>query len=301
MSQDRYLPPQQRNWYNGVGGKVSDKTNIELVGPPLLKNYPGNLDDIEWDIISKEDYIEMEDILTNGVKFFDPILVENFYPQEMFNELVEILTSEPLHKVDYSNQMNKWEQGFQIPQKIIDYALEKTRSILGTDDIELAYNMYAHHQITTEGRVPRLPLHIDYAPGSYMIDLHIGGNRDWPFVARYDNFITKPNDAIICQPQFDFHYRPSWNSNNEEEYYQAFFLHLTNKDHWYKKFGIEFRDSEKFCSFQEKRKTLFDQFYLKAVKSLGLPDVPWREVPTAEDTHIHTRTNILPAKEMEKK
>lgn len=280
---------------------MNNESNKKLVGMPLLKNYPGDPDEIDWNTISKEDYMEMEDILTKGVKFFDPFLIENFYPQEMFDELVEILNKKRLQDIEYSNQMNKWEQRIEIPKEIIDYALEKIRSVLETEDIHLAYHMFAHHQITDDGRVPRLPLHIDHAPGAYMIDLHIGGNRDWDFVARYENFKTKPNDAIICQPQFDFHYRPSWNSTNEEEYYQALFLHLINKDHWYSPATLAFRDTEKFLNFQEKRRSLFDQAYQKMVYSIGLPDVPNNNTPTKEDTNIHTRKNVNPAKEKENK
>jgi len=150
---------------------------MELIGHPLLRNYPGNIDtDIEWHYISKEDYMEMESILTEGVTFFDPFIIDNFYLQEKFDELVSICNSFDLSKIDYSNQMNKWEQVVNIPQKFIDYAVNKIRDALGTSDIHYAYHMYAHHQITSEGRVPKLPLHIDWAPGAYMVDLHIGGN-----------------------------------------------------------------------------------------------------------------------------
>ncbi len=295
------------------------KKNIPtLVGAPLLSNYPDDLDGINWKSQDKKTYMEIEEILTDGVKFFDPIFVEEFYPQEMFDELVEICNSYDLRKIDYSNQMNKWEEQIEIPQKFIDYAIEKTKQLVGTDDILFGYHMYAHHQITSDGRVPKLPLHIDWAPGPYMVDLHIGGNRDWGFVARYQNFVTKPNQAIICQPQFDYHYRPAWGSTDPDEYYQAIFFHLVNKNHWKwpngsdhvdesrKKweskynFGTEFRQTKEFSDYQMQKRGLFDLYYLSTLYKHDVPPPPWDEIPNEEDTHIHSRKNVEPAKPKEK-
>jgi hypothetical protein len=287
-----------------------------LVGHPLLKNFPDNLEDVDWRYCSKEEYIELENIMTDGVKFFEPFLVENFYPEDMFNELVELLTSNKLENIDYSHQMNKWEEGVEIPQKFIDYAVEKVKTLLGHEDILFGYHMYAHHQITSEGRIPKLPLHIDWSPGPYMVDLHIGGNRDWGFVARYKNFITKPNQAIICQPQFDYHYRPSWSSENPSDYYQALFFHLVNKNHWSRTssepgvdrakeveelntFGQYFRDTEKFKNFQDQRRHMFEKYYLKSLYQGDAPDIPWDEVPTKEDAQVHQRKGVTSKTETE--
>jgi hypothetical protein len=287
-----------------------------LVGPPLLKNFPGDLDSIEWTNCSKEDYMEIEKIMTDDVVFFEPFLVENFFPEDMFNELVEILTTNKLKNIDFSYQMNKWEEGVEIPQKFIDYTVEKVKTLLGHEDIIFAYHMYAHHQITSEGRTPKLPLHIDWAPGPYMVDLHIGGNRDWGFVARYQNFITKPNQAIICQPQFDYHYRPSWSSEDPSDYYQALFFHLVNKNHWSLKslnpivtrskelaqkynFGQDFRDLEIFINFQKQRRQIFEKYYLKSLYNSDAPDISWDEVPTEEDSNVHQKKGILSKLEME--
>ena len=327
MSQDRYLPPQQRNWYNRYGGTMTSlseeyrehfsKSQVaDLVGPPLLKNFPENVESIDWRFCSKEDYIELENILTDEVEFFEPFLVENFYPEDMFNELVEILTSNKLKDIDFSHQMNKWEEGVEIPQKFIDYAVEKVKTILGHEDIMFAYHMYAHHQITSDERVPKLPLHIDWAPGPYMVDLHIGGNRDWGFVARYQNFVTKPNQAVICQPQFDYHYRPAWSSEDPSDYYQALFFHLVNKNHWSRhsekpgvtrskelsekyNFGQYFRDSEVFINFQNQRRHMFEKYYLKSLYNSDAPDIPWDETPTKEEANVHQLKGVVSKTETE--
>ena len=151
-----------------------------------------------------------------------------------------------------------------------------------------------------------------------MIDLHIGGNRDWGFVARYKNFITKPNQAIICQPQFDYHYRPAWASEDPSEYYQAIFFHMVNKNHWSwnkeklgvkrpehleksNEFGQYFRDTEKFKNFQAQRRYMFEKYYYKSLYNSDAPDVPFDEKPTEEDANIHERKGVVPKIEMEKK
>lgn len=278
---------------------------------PLLRNHP-DVESIEWRHLDKETYIEVENILTDGVKLFDAFLVEDFYPQDMFDELVSICTSNDLTKLDYSHQMNKWEEGVQVPQKFFDYAETKIRYLLGTEDIIHAYHMYAHHQITSDGRVPKLGLHIDEAPGPYMIDLHIGGNRDWGFVSRYTNFVCKPNQAVICQPQFEYHYRPSWGSKDPNEYYQAFFMHMINKNHWAVpsdanwgtrskeleekyEFGQAFRASKTFAKFNDQRNFIFRDLYIKTHKNTDAPPIPWSEMPLGEDMHIHQRKGVKPA------
>ncbi|MEY3378252.1 MAG: hypothetical protein RLZZ328_1412 [Bacteroidota bacterium] len=287
-----------------------------MSGHTLYINHPDK-ENIDWKYLDKDTYLEIESIFTKNVKFFEPFLVDNFYPQEMFDELVEICNSYDLTKVDFSHQMNKWEEGIDIPKKFIDYAVEKVKSLLEIDDVMFGYHMYAHHQITSEGRVPKLPLHIDWAPGSYMIDLQIGGNRDWGFVAKFENFVCKPNQAVICQPQFDYHYRPSWANDDPNEYYQAIFFHLINKDHWCvpsesplqnrdselnKKynFGSWFRDEKVFGDFQNQRRYMFDKVYLQEQSKLEqngvLPAIPWSEIPTAEDAAIHQRKGVEPAK-----
>jgi hypothetical protein len=277
---------------------------------PLIKNHP-NPDSIEWTHLDKESYMEIENILTDGVVFFEPFLVDNFYSDEDFAELVQICNSYDLKNVDYSNQMNKWEEQIQIPQKFTDMAIEKVKNLIGTEDVYEGYHMYAHHQITSEGRVPRLPIHIDWSPGPYMVDLHIGGNRDWGFVAGYTNFITKPNQAIICQPQFDYHYRPSWNNNDPNEYYQAMFFHLINLNHWVNKsgndieqrskilndkytFGNEFRQTEIFLNFQKQRSYIFGKQHFINCVSFGAPEIPFNEKPTEEDANIHEARGIIP-------
>jgi hypothetical protein len=276
---------------------------------PLLRNYPGDISNIEWKFLDKESYIEIENIFTDGVTLFDPFLVDNFYPEDMFNELVEICNKYNLSNLDYSQQMNKWEQRLDIPEKFQEYAVNKVKELIGTDDIYFQYLMYAHHQITEDGRKPKLPLHIDMAPGSYMIDLHLGGNREWPFVARYSTFTCKPNQAIICQPQFDYHYRPAWNSEDPNEYYQAIFFHLVNKNHWVRgseladrsedldlkyKFGNEFRDLEVFKNFQNQRQFIFDNYYVQTNKKMSCPRIPWDEIPFKDEEDVHSKKGVEP-------
>lgn len=277
---------------------------------PLLSSLK-NLDSVDWKFLDKETYMEIEGILTDKVVLFEPFLVEDFYPEEDFKELVEICNSYDLAKIDYSNQMNKWEEGIQIPQKFIDYAIEKVKSLIGTDEVMHGYHMYAHHQITKDGRVPRLPVHIDHSPGPYMVDLHIGGNRDWSFVAGDKEFITKPNQAIICQPQIDYHYRPSWNNDDPHEYYQALFFHLINRNHWCVpsnfpqsdrpkhledkyEFGQNFRNTDQFQNFQKQRSYLFETDYYKTIMNMDISQPPISEKPTEDDAHIHERKGILP-------
>lgn len=237
----------------------------------MLENHP-EPEAIKWDICSKEHYKKFEDMFFKNVLLFEPFLVENFFESSDFEELQGILTSYDVKDIAYTKQMNKWEDAVKIPQHFFDKAIKRTQDLLGTDDVELGYYLYAHHQITSDGRKPFLQVHLDWSPGCYMVDLHIGGNRDWGFIAHDKEFITKPNDAIIVQPELDFHYRPEWNSNNPNEYYQVLFFHLIRKDHWKNLYGNEFITDKDFLAFQKQRLAIWEHRYVNHVLSVnGLP------------------------------
>jgi hypothetical protein len=231
----------------------------------LYENHP-DPKNIVWKFCTKDHYLKMEEIFTKNAIFFEPFIIENFYDKEDFEELKSIVYSKSLKEIAYTKQMNKWEDTIVIPDYLINKAIQKTKEFLQTDDIELGYYLYAHHQISKSGK-PFLQVHLDWSPGTYMIDLHIGGNRDWSFIAHDKEFITKPNDAIIVQPELDFHYRQPWNSDDPNEYYQVFFFHLARKDHWLKKFGTEYMNSEEFLSFQNQRLFIWEDLYKQHINN----------------------------------
>jgi hypothetical protein len=282
----------------------------------LLKNHP-HPELIPWKFLDKETYLEMEHILTDGVVFFEPFLIDNFYDEEDFEELKQIVESYELTKLNYTYQMNKWEERLPLPQKFIDIAIEKVKKAVGTDDMVLACHMYAHHQRTEDGRFPKLPLHIDKSPGSYMIDIHIGGNRDWEFGASFSGFNTKPNQAVVCQPEHEWHWRPDWNSENPNDTYKILMIHLRNKNHWSVPsdftmqnrplelnakypFGVEFQKSKVYSDYFMQKISMYESFYKSrwsAEKKLGkyLPNLPSQKVPDPEEMKITRLKNVKPA------
>lgn len=237
----------------------------------MMENHP-NPESIDWKFCSRDQYMRFEEMFKKNVKFFDPFLVSDFYEKSDFEELRGILEAKDVKDIAYTKQMNKWEDAVAIPQHFFDKAIKRTQDLLGTDDVELGYFLYAHHQITSEGRKPFLQVHLDWSPGCYMVDLHIGGNRDWGFVAHDKEFITKPNDAIIVQPELDFHYRPAWNSDDPNENYKVLFFHLIRKDHWRNLHGAEFQSDSDYLAFQNQRLDIWQPLYVDHVLSVpGLP------------------------------
>jgi hypothetical protein len=230
----------------------------------LYENHPDK-EGIDWFHIDKSEYLEMEKEFCEDAIFFQPLLIENFYSDEEFLELKSFISGLNLNSIAYTKQMNKWEDSINLPQKFIDIAIQKVKEILNTDDIELGYYLYAHHQMTKDGRQPFLQVHLDWSPGTYMVDLHVGGNREWSIVAHDEEFITKENQAVLVQPEFDFHYREPWASQDPEIYYQALFFHLSRKNHWHKKYGMEYQQSDKFLKFQKQRLYMFEDLYLNMI------------------------------------
>jgi hypothetical protein len=251
----------------------------------MLENHPDE-SLIEWRYCTRDHYLKFEEIFKKNVLFFDPFLVEEFYEKSDFEELKNILESKNIEDIAYTKQMNKWEDRVEIPQHFFDKAIQKTQEFLGTKDIELGYYLYAHHQITSEGRKPFLQVHLDWSPGCYMVDLHIGGNRSWGFVAHDKEFITKPNDAIVVQPEFDFHYRPEWDSNNLNENYKALFFHLIRKDHWKNLYGATFQSNSDYLAFQNQRAYIWEKIYVDHI--LSVPGLP---VPIFSNDHDITEND----------
>ena len=267
---------------------------------PLLKNHP-NPESIEWTVCDKESYEAVENLLTDGVTFFEPFMVSNFYSDEDFQELQSICLSHKLNNLDYNQHLQKWEEEIELPQHLIDKAVNKIRQLVGTDDIYNGYYFYTHHQITNDGRKPRLPLHIDFSPGSYFIGLHIDSNRDWPCIFKDKIFTIKQNEAIIAQTEFDYHWRPSWNSDNTNEYYSVLLFHLKHKNHWsipnddssqnrdpkvnerFPNLGPDFIYSEEHDNYKVQQRMIFDPIYIDLHSKSDLPPIPWDERPTPED------------------
>jgi len=239
----------------------------------MMENHP-NPESIDWKFCSRDQYMKFEEMFRKNVKFFDPFLVSDFYEKSDFEELRGILEAKDVKDIAYTKQMNKWEDAVAIPQHFFDKAIKRTQDLLGTDDVELGYFLYAHHQITSEGRKPFLQVHLDWSPGCYMVDLHIGGNRDWGFVAHDKEFITKPNDAIIVQPELDFHYRPAWNSDDPNENYKVLFFHLIRKDHWRNLHGAEFQSDSDYLAFQNQRLDIWQPLYVDHVLSVPVLPAP---------------------------
>jgi hypothetical protein len=250
----------------------------------LLINHP-EPEKIEWFKISKEDYMEIEKTATDGVVFFDPFIIDNFFDKNEFEKLKNYLINEDKNEFIYQKNMKKMEKFVQLPEEFVDLATKKIKKILNTDDVVLVHSRFAHHQILKDGEKPNIYCHIDRSPGVYMLNLHIDGNKDWGFVVNDKEFYTKPSQSVLCQPEFDFHYRPEWVGEDKNEYHQALFLFFVNKNHWSidkenlkqtrssylnekYNFGNDFRNSPEIRNFSDQKVLMFIDYYKRFNKEL---------------------------------
>lgn len=239
----------------------------------FLENHP-DLSEIKWIFCSKDEYLKFEEKFRNNAILFDPFLVDDFFDNDEFNELKELLINNELKENLYTRQTNRWQNTISNPKKFLDKATIKIQDLLKTKDIELSYHSYVHYQKQIGGQDPILPVHIDWSPGSYIVDLHIGGNKDWELIVHDKSFITKLNQAVIFQPEFDFHYRPKWDSNKDDSFYQALFFNFKRKDHWENIFGIDYIDDKNFVSFQKQRLFIWKHLYIEYIKNNSLLPEP---------------------------
>lgn len=230
----------------------------------MYKNHPDK-ENINWSHMSKEEYLEWEDEFFKNAILFEPLLIDEFYSEEEFEELRSIVKAKKLEDIAYTKQMNKWEDNIPLPQHLIDSAINKVKEILKTDDVELGYYLFAHHQITKEGRKPFLQVHMDWSPGTYMVDLHLDGNKDWSIICHDKEFRTKPNQAVLVQPEIDLHYREPWGTDDPDAFHDLVFFHLIRKDHWKNKHGDPFQGDKDFLRFQMQRLELFESHYLDMI------------------------------------
>lgn len=267
---------------------------------PLLKNHP-NPESIQWVHCDRKTYEEIEDLLTRDVVIYDPFMIDKFYSDEDFIELQNICKSHQLKNLDFNQHLQKWEQQIELPQHLLDKAFNRIKEAIGTDDVHMGYYFYTHHQITADGRRPKLPLHIDYSEGPYFIGLHVDSNRDWDFIAQDKIFTLKPNQAVIAQTQFDYHWRPSWGSQDLNEYYAVLLFHLVNKNNWSKSnddpiqnrdktlnerfpnLGPDFINDKDYVAYRMQQRLIFDPIYVERHVFSGLPRIPWEDIPTPED------------------
>lgn len=267
---------------------------------PLLVNHP-DINSIKWDICDKDKYEEFENLLTDGVKMFDPFQVNDFFSEEDFKELKNVCMSNSLKSLDYNQHLNKWEQQIQIPQHLIDKALDKVKKLIGVEDIHMGYYYYTHHQISEDGRSPKLPLHIDYSQGPYMLGIVISKNMDWEIIAQDKVFYLEENQAYISQPQHDYHWRPKWNITDPDRYHSILLFHFINRNNWsvpndsplqqrserinnkFPDFGPNFVFNEDYDLYRRQQRVIFDPIYINDHANSNLPPIPWEERPTPED------------------
>jgi hypothetical protein len=270
-------------------------------------------DQIDWKFLDKETYLDIEKVYLDQTQFYESFTVDNFFNEEDLAHVQDILNKQDLTKMYYARDMNKWSQPLFMSKTVRDNALNKMKQILNNDDILFQDYFYSHHQKSSDGRVPRLPSHIDWVPGTYVVDIRIGGNIDWEFVHGLNSHKLKTNQAVVCQPEFDFHYRPIWPGKNPEDFHQSVFFHMIKKDHWILpesqiidrdpeisaitkrlEIGPHFPVSDLFKKWRKQTGHIFKSIYLEETIKLGLPKSQIEDLPTKEDQCITRELGVRP-------
>jgi hypothetical protein len=218
---------------------------------------------------------ELKILMDSGVKVKKPFLVDNFLSEEDFLELKNFLQSYDYKSLDFSDIMNKYEQTVDVSSSLVKKVDERARELFGSATMIPAYHMFAHHQITEDGDVPLLSLHLDESPGTYVVDLIIDYSVEWPIVIDKQIFYPKPNQAVLFYAEDQMHYRPKWPSDSREDFYQAIFFHYTEPDHWSKRLGISHRESQEAqLYFKNKRNEAYRHYFMNKSSTYSLPEIP---------------------------
>lgn len=171
----------------------------------------------------------------------EPHLVENFFSDEMFERVKEKINNVgmgPNGHLQYHTMLGRWEAHVTFDEDIEEFCIKKARDIYGNQTLKKAYFFLARYQIF-DGCIPHLWEHTDQNGTQTTIDIAIENTANWSITVEGVNYFQKPNDAIVFAGQQHIHGRPAYPSTDPSVYTTVMFMHFTEPDHWFQKFGAE--------------------------------------------------------------
>lgn len=112
-----------------------------------------------------------------------------------------------------------------IPDSIKNKMLSKAKEI--DPDAELRY--FSIVKYSKEYGIPQLAPHCDHPEKeTFLFDIQIDGNIDWPLVVEGDEYIIKNNDILVIDVQNQSHWRKPLKFNDDSFIYMLFAMFKNN-------------------------------------------------------------------------
>jgi hypothetical protein len=176
----------------------------------------------------------------------------DFFDAKTFSKIKEVVLEKmnSIEDVRYGEEFKRYYRVIFFPDEIKSILLEKAKEETKDDSLEIIYAQVVRYQIKN-GAIPELRKHKDSANGEWVMDIAIDATIDWPLIIEDEIFHNIPNSVTFIKGEEDFHWRPDFPSDKEEDYVLLLFVHLANKDSHYAKiskqvFGMDEKTLESF-------------------------------------------------------
>jgi hypothetical protein len=222
-------------------------------------------------------------------KLENPIVINNFFSNEELADLKSkmdsIFASREKRNIEdmswdtiYTNysgvQIDKFcgraqlslssEDNILIPEPVKQKLLAKAKEI----DPDAEFRYFSIVKYSNEYGIPQLAPHCDHPEKeTFLFDIQVDGNIDWPLVVNNDSYTLKNNDILVVDVQNNPHWRKPMKFEDDSFVYMLFVM--------FKNDNLELANLEE----QVKKSESYSYLYNKEFESLfGIKQYDWKAV-----------------------
>jgi hypothetical protein len=162
--------------------------------------------------------------------------MKSFYKENVFNGTdFSMIKSYVLSHIESSNNFNyvkaygRYWNTIEFNEDINNLLIKTAISGFGVDNLEIVYTQCVKYQIK-DGVLPSLGNHIDDFYATHTLNVIIDSTLDWPLTVGEMDFPSLTNSAVFLKGDEDFHSRPQYPSEKENDYLIAIFVNFAPSD-----------------------------------------------------------------------
>jgi len=156
--------------------------------------------------------------------------MKSFYKKTLFSNLeFNNIKQYVMNHIQSSDDFNytkiygRYWNTIKFSEELNQLLLKIGREGFGIENLEIVYTQCVKYQIQY-GVIPSLGNHIDDFYATHTLNIIIDSTIDWPLTVEGVDFPSLSNSAVFLKGDEDFHSRPKYPSNNEDDYLIAIFV-----------------------------------------------------------------------------
>ena len=162
--------------------------------------------------------------------------MKSFYKKTLFSNLeFNNIKQYVMNHIQSSDDFNytkiygRYWNTIKFSEELNQLLLKIGREGFGIENLEIVYTQCVKYQIQY-GVIPSLGNHIDDFYATHTLNIIIDSTIDWPLTVEGVDFPSLSNSAVFLKGDEDFHSRPKYPSNNEDDYLIAIFVNFAPAD-----------------------------------------------------------------------